>query len=50
MTVELGIIVAVLGLLVSYFAYQLKKSKSIKTDSRDSAEVRAELGLYTKRC
>jgi septal ring factor EnvC (AmiA/AmiB activator) len=48
MTVELGIIVALLGLVVSYLAYQLNRSKSIKTDSRDSAEVKAELGYIRK--
>lgn len=48
MTVELGIVVAVLGLVVSYLGYQLNKSKSIKTDSRDTAEVRSELGYIRK--
>ncbi|WP_077704930.1 type II secretion system protein [Virgibacillus dokdonensis] len=48
MTVELGIVVAILGLVVSYLGYQLNKSKSIKTDSRDTAEVRSELGYIRK--
>ncbi|NBJ68923.1 MULTISPECIES: hypothetical protein [Clostridia] len=48
MTVELGIVVAILGLVVSYLGYQLNKSKSIKTDTRDTAEVRSELGYIRK--
>ncbi|MFU0791362.1 hypothetical protein JNUCC74_01030 [Cerasibacillus sp. JNUCC 74] len=48
MTVELGIVIGILGLAVSYLGYQLNKSKSIKIDSRDTAEVRSELGYIRK--
>lgn len=48
MTIELGALVAVLALAVSYLAYQLNKSKEIKNDSQQSAEVKAELGYIRK--
>lgn len=43
MSVELGVIVAVSGLLVSYLAYQLNRTKEVKSDSQESAEVKAAL-------
>lgn len=48
MTIELGILVAVLSLVIAYQAFQLNKTKAIKSDSRDSAELRAELGYIRK--
>jgi peptidoglycan hydrolase CwlO-like protein len=48
MTVEIGIVVAVLGLVVSYQAYQLNKTKDVKTDTQESAELKAELGYIRK--
>ncbi|MBU5214971.1 hypothetical protein [Heyndrickxia oleronia] len=48
MTVELGILLAIGGLIISYFAYQLNKTKEVKTDSQESAEVKAELGYIRK--
>ena len=48
MTVEMGVLIAVLSLLIGYFSYSLNKTKAIKTDGRESAEVRAELG-YIRR-
>jgi peptidoglycan hydrolase CwlO-like protein len=48
MTVEIGIVVAVLGLVISYQAYQLNKTKDVKTDTQESAELKAELGYIRK--
>ncbi|HFK1410220.1 hypothetical protein ABE47_09320 [Bacillus thuringiensis] len=44
MTIEIGVLIAVLSLAISYFGYALNKSKSIKADGQQSAEVKAELG------
>lgn len=48
MTIELGLLIAVASLAISYFGYVLNKSKSIKTDGQQSAEVKAELGYIRK--
>ena len=48
MTIEIGILVAVLSLVIAYQAFQLNRTKVIKSDSRDSAELRAELGYIRK--
>ncbi|PGY34193.1 hypothetical protein [Bacillus thuringiensis] len=44
MTIELGVLIALLSLAISYFGYALNKSKSVKADGQQSAEVKAELG------
>ncbi|PGC95121.1 hypothetical protein [Bacillus toyonensis] len=48
MTIEIGVLIAVLSLAISYFGYVLNKSKSIKADGQQSAEVKAELGYIRK--
>ena len=48
MTIETGVLIAVLSLLVGYFSYSLNKTKAIKADGQESAEVKAELG-YIRR-
>lgn len=48
MTIELGVLIAVLSLAISYFGYVLNKSKSIKADGQQSAEVKTELGYIRK--
>ena len=48
MTIELGVLIALLSLAISYFGYALNKSKSIKADGQQSAEVKAELGYIRK--
>jgi peptidoglycan hydrolase CwlO-like protein len=48
MTVEIGILVGVLGVIVSFQAYQLNKTKAVKTDTKESAELKAELGYIRK--
>jgi hypothetical protein len=48
MTIEAGIVIAVAGLLLSYLSYQLAKTKEVKTDTQESAELKAELGYIRK--
>jgi hypothetical protein len=48
MTVEVGVIVAVLSLVIAYQGYQLNKNKAVKTDTQENAELKAELG-YIRR-
>ena len=48
MTIELGVLIALLSLAISYFGYALNKSKSIKADGQQIAEVKAELGYIRK--
>lgn len=48
MTIELGVLVAICGLVVSYLAYQFNRTKELKTDSQQDAEVKAALGYISK--
>ncbi|OAT71864.1 hypothetical protein [Parageobacillus thermoglucosidasius] len=48
MTIEIGLLIAVFSLLISYLAYSLNKTKELKTDSKESAELKAELGYIRK--
>ncbi|MEI4615379.1 hypothetical protein [Bacillus cereus] len=48
MNIELGVLIALLSLAISYFAYALNRSKSMKADGQQSAEVKAELGYIRK--
>ncbi|PHG31272.1 hypothetical protein COI60_22615 [Bacillus toyonensis] len=48
MNVEIGALIAVLSLAISYFAYSLNRTKSIKSDGQQSAEMKAELGYIRK--
>lgn len=48
MTVEVGVLIAIGGLLVSYFGYQLNRTKEVKTDSRQDAKIQAQLDYIGK--
>ncbi|QPA33377.1 hypothetical protein [Thermaerobacillus caldiproteolyticus] len=48
MTVEVGILISTLGLVISFLAYQLNKTKDVKRDTQESAELKAELGYIRK--
>lgn len=48
MTIEVGMLIAVLSLIISYLAYSLNRTKALKTDSQESAELKAELGYIRK--
>ncbi|UAT31982.1 hypothetical protein K7T73_07115 [Bacillus badius] len=43
MTIEVGVLIAGLSLLVAYLGYQLNKQKAIENEGRESAEVKSEL-------
>jgi septal ring factor EnvC (AmiA/AmiB activator) len=47
-TIEVGILVSVLGVIIAYQGYQLNKQKQVKNDTQESAELKAELG-YIRR-
>ena len=47
MTIELGVLIALLSLAISYFGYALNKSKSIKADGQQQ-RGKAELGYIRK--
>ncbi|MBO1582985.1 hypothetical protein [Bacillus sp. XF8] len=48
MSIEIGLLIAIASLAISYFAYSLNKSKSLKSDGQQSAEMKAELGYIRK--
>ncbi|PEN74530.1 hypothetical protein CN553_32035 [Bacillus cereus] len=48
MTIEIGVLIAVLSLAISYFGHALNRSKSMKADGQQGAEVKAELGYIRK--
>ncbi|MCQ6306054.1 hypothetical protein [Bacillus cereus] len=48
MSIEIGVLIGALSLAISYFGYALNRSKLIKSDGQQSAEVKAELGYIRK--
>jgi len=51
MTIELGVLLSVLGLVIAFLGYQLNKQKHLtdqrkdtRKDAESSAEIRAQLG------
>ncbi|PEZ05575.1 hypothetical protein CN326_14020 [Bacillus sp. AFS018417] len=48
MTIEIGVLIAILSLAISYLGYSLNKTKSVRTDGQQSAEMKAELGYIRK--
>lgn len=48
MSIEIGALIAFLMLVIAYLGYSLNKTKEIKSDGQQSAEVRAELGYIRK--
>ena len=43
MTIELGILVSVLGVIIAYQTYQLNRQKDVKSDTREGAKQDAKL-------
>lgn len=43
-----GIVVSVFSLIIAYQTYQLNKTKVVKSDTHESAELKAELGYIRK--
>lgn len=48
MTVELGVLVSVLGLIIAYQGFQLNKQKETKTESKQDAKLQAQLDYISK--
>jgi len=55
MTIELGVLISVLGLIIAFQGYHLNKSKhqsdqrkDEKQDAKTDAEIRAQLGYISK--
>lgn len=48
MTIEVGVLISVLSVVIAGLTFSLNKSKTIKSDGQESAELRAELG-YIRR-
>jgi peptidoglycan hydrolase CwlO-like protein len=47
-TIELGVLISVLGLVIAFQGFQLNKTKAIKSDGQENAELKAELGYIRK--
>lgn len=48
MTIELGLLIAALSLAFSYLGYSLNRTKAVKSDGQENAEMKAELGYIRK--
>ncbi|AGE76017.1 hypothetical protein P9W99_15665 [Bacillus cereus] len=48
MTVEIGLIIAIASALIGYFSYSLNRSKEIKSDGQQGAELKAKLEYISK--
>ncbi|MGE8207694.1 hypothetical protein ACQKP0_24805 [Heyndrickxia sp. NPDC080065] len=59
MTIELGVLISVLGLIIAYQGFQLNKQKNLseqqknekddaRTDAKESAEIKAQLDYIGK--
>lgn len=48
MTIELTILIAVLGFLISYQTYQLNKNKESRSDVRQNARIEGQLDSIGK--
>lgn len=48
MSLQIGVVIAVAGLLLSFLSYQVAKTKEVKTDTQENAELKAELGYIRK--
>ncbi|MEB9454446.1 hypothetical protein [Bacillus anthracis] len=48
MTIELGLLLTLLSLAISYLGYSLNRTKAAKSDGQENAEMKAELGYIRK--
>ncbi|MBG9548363.1 hypothetical protein [Cytobacillus firmus] len=48
MTIEIGTLIAVSGLIISFLAYQFNRQKELKSDTREDGEIKAQLGYISK--
>ncbi|MRG87014.1 hypothetical protein [Salinibacillus xinjiangensis] len=43
MTIELGVLISILSIIVAFLGYSLKKTNTVKSDASESAELKAGL-------
>jgi hypothetical protein len=48
MTIEIGVIIAIASAVIGYFSYALNRSKEIKSDGQQGAEMKAKLEYISK--
>lgn len=48
MTIEIGVVLTMLSLALGYLGYSLNKTKVVKADIQQSADIKAELGYISK--
>lgn len=48
MTTEIGLLIAAASLLIGYFTYALNRSREIKSDGQQGAEMKAKLEYISK--
>ena len=48
MTIEIGVLIAIGGLLLSFLTYQFNKQKESKTDTQQDAQIKAQLDYIGK--
>ncbi|HIE6632999.1 hypothetical protein [Bacillus luti] len=48
MTIEIGLLIAAASLLIGYFSYALNRSREIKSDGQQGAEMKAKLEYISK--
>lgn len=48
MTIEIGVLIAIASAVIGYFSYSLNRSKEIKSDGQQGAEMKAKLEYISK--
>jgi len=48
LTIDVGLIIAIGGLVISFFTYQYNKQKEEKTDTQQDAQIKARLDYISK--
>ncbi|HDR3493891.1 TPA: hypothetical protein QCN73_005490 [Bacillus wiedmannii] len=48
MTIEVGVLIAIVSAVIGYFSYALNRSKEIKSDGQQGAEMKAKLEYISK--
>ncbi|MBM6649003.1 hypothetical protein [Bacillus sp. RIT 809] len=48
MTIEIGVLIAIVSAVIGYFSYALNRSKEIKADGQQGAEMKAKLEYISK--
>ncbi len=48
MTIEIGVLIAIASVVIGYLTYALNRSKEIKSDGQQGAEMKAKLEYISK--